>query len=673
MPKLLCRALFSGLLLLLPTVCGAENAYLEMRLEDLMNISVTSVSKRTQSLRETAAAVYVLTQEDIRRSGATSIPEALRMVPGFMVGQNNSHVWSISSRGRGFNPTFENKLLVMIDGRSVYTPVFGGVFWESIDILMEDIDRIEVVRGPGSSAWGTNAVNGVVNVITKNASETQGLLLSALYGTAEHGTTALRYGDRFGQDQTYRLFAKYRHLDGFDDLDGEDIHDGLEGTTFGARTDLAPDAHSTLTLQGDVTQNTSRRSLVYPDLRRAAMVNPDSDTDFLNANLLAGYRRELSETSSISLQSFFSHDTLDSPVYDVRMDTYDLDIQYQFAPLENHTAQLGLGFRTVHLTSDDSDEAVAFSRGERTDHLFSAFVEDEIAFDDGRWILTIGSKFEHNGQTGLEIMPNARLLRHATDKHAFWGAVSRSVRTPSVAEQDVAYNLGLSFAAIGPDTTLPVRFSAVGNENLNAESAIIWEIGHRFSPNQDFLLETTLFLTQADNLLSETYDPSALSFASEPIPHLQLDAKANNDVLGNTYGLEINTVWKPLDRLTLYAWYTYFEDSYSYRGRSSDLFADTYGRISPRHQFFFRSAVTLPHDLEFDISTRYVSELPGLHIPDYGTVDMRLGWRPTDHIELSLVGKNLLDSRHQEAAAGLVYGSSAAIERSVFLKLRMDF
>ncbi len=688
-PKQVLAAILALLLVPVWSVHGA-NTYLEMSLEDLMDVTVTSMSKRAQALQETAAAVHIVTGEDIRRSGATCIPEALRMVPGLMVAQNNAGIWSVSSRGRGFNPIFENKLLVLIDGRSVYSPVYSGVFWETIDVVMEDIDRIEIIRGPGTSVWGTNAVNGIINIITKSAADTQGLMASVLYGTAEKGTGALRHGGKFGEDNSYRIFTKYRHLDETEDIDGNDIPGELESALWGFKTDIKPDQRSVLTLQGDITSGNIDGTLTYPDMSTnpATTVESINNSDLLLGNVMAHYSRELDKDSNISVQSYYSHDDRDGRAYSVAIDTMDLDFQHQFSPLENHAAQWGLGYRLTSVSANSDENAVVFGRNERSDDLFSAFLQDEISFLDGKWILTLGSKFEHNEQTGLEILPSARLLWHVTEQHALWGAISRSVRTPSIAEQDIIYHIDgrtvQSLAEVPPGSgnyvpvSIPVRTSLLGDADLDSEAILVYELGHRFTPSTKFLVDTSIYLAQGDNILSaarSATQPTQLEIMQQLAQNgfTQNDINTNNDEKANMYGLEVSATWTPLDRWKLQGWYAYYEDDYDYDGDGLDNFESMYGDISPRHQFFLRSSISMPHDTELDIMSRYVSELPGLDIPDYATIDARLGWHVSDKVEISLVGKNLFEPNHQESRTDIVYGSAATVERSCYLKLKMDF
>lgn len=658
------------LLLLSGSGSSLAGSYMAMPLEDLMNLTVTSISKRDQPLQETAAAVYVITGEDLRRTGVTSIPEALRMVPGFMVGQHDANTWAVSARGRGLNPTFEDKLLFLIDGRSKYCPIFGGVFWDSIEFMPEDIDRIEVIRGPGSSIWGSNAVNGIVNVITKSAAETRGGMVSALYGSTEQGTAGLRYGGRFSPESAWRVFAKHRRVDDLHDMDGRKFRGALESNYAGFRTDTEPDGRSRFALQGSAAASRTRDTILRPDLSAASIVEYNVPSDMEDVALQASWSRSLGDTASVSLQGFLSHFHIDtSDVYDITEDTADLDFQHQFSPLAGHTAQWGVALRHVRTRMRTDPQTISFARERRTDTLASAFVQDEISFVDGRWLLTLGSKFEHNEQTGLEILPSARLLWRASGRHAFWTAVSRSARIPSIAEQDVYYHLDIQKIEGLP----PVRISLTGDPDADAERVLIWELGHRFTPSSSFFLDTALFATRADNLFSQSIDLSSASLRMSPEPHVQIDGNGGNDVRGITYGLELSATWEAASWWRLRGWYAYFEDSYRFRGEGINVFEPVYGRISPRHQLFFRSSMDLPHNTEADIMFRYVSEQPGLEVPDHATLDARLGWKPVENMEISLTGKNLLTSRHKETASGLVFGDGMGVDRSCYLKLRMDF
>jgi len=667
-----CSALLISMVAVILLVAARSGAWaapsiMEMDIEDLMNLKVTSMSKRPQSLQDTAAAVYVLTSEDIRRSGATTVPDALRMVPGLMVAQNSASTWSVSSRGRSFNPSFEDKLLVMIDGRSIYSALFNNVFWEYVDLPMEDIDHIEVIRGPGSSTWGANAVNGIINIITKPAVETQGVMASAIYGTTEKGTGTLRYGGTFGEANAYRVYGKYRNIGPAPYLDGGYLHDGQEGGSAGFRTDLKPDGDSTLTLQGDVFQQRAYGSQSYPDLTELTLVKLDTTSDLFTGNVLTHYTRNLSTDSNISLQAYYTVNELDDDLQHMRYENLDLDFQHQFVPRKGHVAQWGLGYRLSGFSGEPFERSMEFSTDSYSANIYSAFLQDEISFADGEWVLTLGSKFEYSDIDGLEIMPSARLLWRATEEHAFWAAVSRTVRTPSVAEEDMLFHLAVD----GTSYPVPLRYSLQGNTDMESQDFLVWELGHRFTPSARFFMDTALYLTQADHLYSVSY--AGTPTLSADWSYLQLTTETKNDISGTIYGAEVSATWVALPWWKLRAWYSLCEESYRFHGDGIDALKETYGHTSPTHQFFLRSSMDLPHDTELDVMGRYVSELDGLDVPDYFTMDAQLSWRPTENLELSLVGRNLVEPRHVESASGLIYGSNGALERSCFMKLRLDF
>lgn len=398
-----------------------------MSLEDLMNLEVTSVSKKEQKLSQTAAAIYVVTQEDIRRSGATSIPEVLRMVPGLQVARLSGSKWAITSRG--FNGRFANKMLVLVDGRSVYTPTFSGVFWDVQDLLLEDVERIEVIRGPGGTLWGANAVNGVINIITKPAKETQGGFLTAGSGSEERGFGGFRYGGKLGRDIAYRLYSKYFNRSNLADMSGRNSPGGWDILRGGFRMDWKGTERDSLTLQGDIynghirERNSSIVSLV-PPFRRTL----DSQTGVSGGNVMALWNRTFAGGSAMRLQMYYDRTRHEdsSAVITSRgeiVDSSDLDFQHRFALGKRQDIVWGIGYR---FTSDSVQNtfSVAFDPNHRATHLFSTFVQDEIFIVKDRLRLTVGSKFEHNDYTGFEAQPSLRLLWTPNDRHTFWGAIS---------------------------------------------------------------------------------------------------------------------------------------------------------------------------------------------------------------------------------------------------------
>ncbi|MEW6159067.1 MAG: TonB-dependent receptor, partial [Verrucomicrobiota bacterium] len=434
-------------------------------IEELMNIEV-SLSRTRQTVSESPSAIHVLTQEDIRRSGATSIPEALRQVPGLDVARITAHSWAVSSRG--FNDFFANKLLVLMDGRSVYTPLFSGVFWDVQDTFVEDIERIEVVRGPGASLWGANAVNGVINIVTRTAHDTKGALISGLAGTEEY-IGGIRYGGTISEKASYRAYVKYLHRDDQRDAMGADASDEWDMLRTGFRTDWDFSANDSITFQGDYYEGheDQRLLVVTPPPIPFRMV--EGEARLAGGNLLGSWRHTFSEESDLGVQVYYDRTERHDRVHREIRNTYDIDFQHRIALFERQEFIWGLGYR---LTTDELGEgrdrtgAIQFIPSHRQDQLFSAFLQDEIAIIEDRLRLTLGSKFEHNDYTGLEIQPNARLLWTPHRNHSVWGAVSRAVRSPARFEHDVRAWF------------IPPPSMLVGNPEFESESLLAYELGY---------------------------------------------------------------------------------------------------------------------------------------------------------------------------------------------------
>lgn len=411
----------------------------ELSIEELMNIEITSASKKEESLFDTPTAVYVITAEDIRRSGVTSIPEALRLAPGVEVAQIDANKWAITIRG--FNNRFSTKLLVLIDGRSVYTPLFAGVFWEEIDTLLEDIDRIEIIRGPGGTLWGSNAVNGVINIITKDSKDTQGGYVKAGGGNEEQGFVSLRYGGKLNEDLSYRIWGKFFNRDEFaSTLDSGQANDKRKFYHGGFRVDWKPSDKNKISLLGDVYRvefdDTISLSNVIPPLTSIV----ESDSEFTSGNIISKWDHTFSNQSKSILQLYYDYVHRDIFFGTEKRNTFDLDLQFNMPSLHNNELIAGIGLR---ITTDDIDTTTSnltFTDNDRTDFIYSAFFQDKISLFEDKLNLIIGSKFEHNDYSGFEIQPNFRFIVKPNDKHRLWGAVSRAVRIPSRIEENLRFN-----------------------------------------------------------------------------------------------------------------------------------------------------------------------------------------------------------------------------------------
>src|SRR5437588_2583260 len=400
-------------------------------LEDLWNMQVTSVSKRTQKVADAAAAIFVITQADIRRSGATSIPEALRLVPGLEVARIDQNKWAIGSRG--FNGRFDNKLLVLIDGRSVYTPLFSGVYWNVQDVMLEDVDRIEVIRGPGATLWGANAVDGVINVITKPAQATQGGLVTAEGGTEERTAESVRYGGKLGNSAFYRIYSKYFEWEPSIDATGKAAHDGWNAVRAGFRVDTKSSGPNALTVQGDLYDSDYKETLTIPSLNPPYSSMFANDGDYAGGNLLGRWNHSFSR-SSTTLQVYFDRtNVLDNSLFTDHESVYDIDFQHDIHVGESQELVWGMGYRSIQ-DSNGSSFTVSLQPNHSSLNQFSSFLQDEVSFFDRRLRVTLGSKFEHNDFTGFEFQPNVRVLANIGKNQSDWAATSRAVRTPALTE-----------------------------------------------------------------------------------------------------------------------------------------------------------------------------------------------------------------------------------------------
>ncbi len=467
-----------------------------LKIEDLLEAEITSVSKKPEKLADAAAAVFVITAEDIERAGARSIPEALRMAPGLQVAQLSANKWVVSARG--FGDIFSNKLLVMIDGRSVYTPLFSGVFWDIQDTLMEDIDRIEVIRGPGATLWGANAVNGVINIITKPAEETRGTLATAATGSRFPLAAGARVGDRIGDDKgSYRLYAKGDVQDGYVQPGGDDAFDGWQKLQSGFRADVAAGSGSSLTLQGDVYKGEEELTYNFPGLLSPA--DSQAEARYWGGNLLTRWETRRSADTLISLQAYYDYSNIDAVIPLEDRHTFDLDFQYRTMMTAAQEVIWGLGYRR---SSDDigRTEIMSFDPAGKSLDLYNVFLQDEIALVEGSWWLTLGTKFEHNDYSGLEVQPTVRLRWKPEERQTVWAAVSRAVRTASRADHDLLVSTSEGADTLGNR----YRTAVFGQKDVQPEELIAYELGHRWSPNAEFTFDSSIIQRRSGDCLEQS-------------------------------------------------------------------------------------------------------------------------------------------------------------------------
>lgn len=629
----------------------------ELSLEDLMAIEITTLSRKVQGMADTAAAVFVITQEDIRRSGATSIPEALRMVPGIQVARISADKWAITSRG--FNDWFSNKLLVLMDGRSVYNTIFSGVYWRAQDTLLEDVARIEVIRGPGASLWGANAVNGVINIVTRSADQAQGGLLTAGAGNEERGFGAFRYGGALGESAHYTAHVKHTDRDGSVDADGHDLDDTWHITEGGGRLDWSGAAKDGVTLMGGYYDGESQVNAFTLAADPPYYSRYHSDERYKGYHVLGRWQRTFSRSSEMILQLYYDRTEMDSDaIYSERTDTYDLDFQHRFGWGGRQEIMWGAGYR-IHQGRIGNTGFMTFDPGERTDQLFSFFVQDQIALLPDRFHLIVGSKFEENDYTGWEIQPNLRLLWTPDARHTLWAAVSRAVRTPSRFERD--------FQITQPVPGSPgATFQWSGSDAFESEKLMAYEGGYRFLPGRTLSVDLALFFNRYDDL--RTYRDHPPYLEGMP-PQLVIPTTLVNGMSGDAYGVELSLDWRPVAWWRLQAAYSWLQMDLD-DASTDDSFSTVTEGDSPEQQFSLRSGVDLSHGLELDVWIRYVDELSAetQNISSYWTMDARIGWRVNSSWELALVGQNLFLSRHPEFVSEVLGIWPAEIERSIYGK-----
>ncbi|MDH3446311.1 MAG: TonB-dependent receptor plug domain-containing protein, partial [Deltaproteobacteria bacterium] len=515
-----------------------------LSLEELMNVEVTSAAKKEQKLSAVAAAIYVITQEDIRRSGATSIPEALRMVPGLSVARVDANKWAISARG--FNSFFANKLLVLMDGRSVYTPLFSGVFWDVQDAVLEDVDRIEIIRGPAGSLWGANAVNGVINIITKNAKDTQGGLLSGGGGNEERGFGQLRYGAKLADDVFFRAYGKYFNRDNFKDTFPGRANDQWHVGRGGFRLDAGVGEKDSITLQGNYYDGQFSNKMAVTSLTPPLQSFGLAQSPMSGGNLVGRWRHIISATSDLELQVFYDRTERDTPLVSETRQTADFELQHKLQPTDAYQLIWGVGYRYSGSRLKDSF-TVMFNPKRRNDQLFSAFVHNEFDLMRDRLRLTLGSKFEHNDYTGFEVQPNARLTWMVNAEHTVWGAISRAVRTPAQFEHDVRAN---ALALAGPSASCPFPgtclVSVFGRSGYRSENLVAYELGYRGQLTKRLSLDVATFYNVYNDLHASQQGTPFVE--PDPLPaHLTLPFRLVNKMDGEAFGIEASAKWNATD------------------------------------------------------------------------------------------------------------------------------
>jgi iron complex outermembrane recepter protein len=631
----------------------------QLSLEQLMDVEVTSVSKGRESLLGAAAAVATVTDEDIRRSGATTVPEALRFVPGLYVAQETADSWSVSSRG--FSGVNSQDLLVLSDTRSIYTPLFSGVFWDVQDYLMEDIDRIEVIRGPGGALWGSNAVNGVININTKSAQETQGGYLEAQTGTQERVMTAARYGGQFADQGYYRVFGKFTDQDAEDYPAGASPDDWSLGH-LGFRSDWKLSPADGLTVQGDFYDG--KIGMVSPSVDIIGRPGPQGrlQTDVSGGNVLGRWQHEIDATSDVQVRLYYDRTHRNDPSFRDDLDTVDLEAQHRFALAYRQEITWGLSYRFMNDRNEGKGVFNLMPQASR-DNLYGSFFQDQ--FSLGAVRLTVGTKLEHNDFSGFEVQPSVRAAWTMDPTRTLWAAISRAVRVPTRLERDV--DIDITDPAGNPVGVL------MGNRGFHAEELLAYELGYRWQVAPNVSLDLASFRNQYTGLASlEIGTPYVDPNTGQTI----VPVVNRNLTDGHAEGVEALITYAPQSYWRLSLTYSYIDMRLEAHGMDLNRGAFAEGS-TPRNQVGVRSFLDLPLGLQLDVQFRALSALRSLPqivtgegLSGYQELDVRLGWRLGRATKLSLDGQNLLHNHHVEFGAP---AQRSDIRRSVYGKVSWEF
>ena len=648
---------------------SADN-FLDMSFEDLLAVEVTTAGKRAQRVSDVAAAVHVITAEDIRRSGARSLPEVLRLAPGVDVAHIGGDRWAVSIRG--FSDYFSSKLMVLVDGRSAYSPNFSGALWSALQFPLENVERIEIIRGPGGSIWGANAVNGVVNIITRSATDMQGTLLSAGYGNDTGGFAAARQGGSWGDHGYVSGYVGGQRAEPGRTLDGSELDDGFRHLGAGFRGDWERGSDAWM-LAGNLYRARSDGLGLVPDPTDPALapsgftrLTPFTD-DFSGFNLHARYVRQLTPDSELAINASWLHEDLDVVFLGrEKQDIVDFELQHRLRLAERYDLTWGFGYRRFEDDMSDGLVTRIDPLSESLDY-FSLYAQGETPLrEDLRF--TLGARLDHNDYTGLEFQPTARLLWNVSPAHSLWTSLSQARRIPSRGERSADFRaevLPPGSLPLPPELAgLPVLTELRASDDFDSERLTAFEIGYRGQPHQRLYLDASAFVHRYRDLRSFSFDPAGLEFAGT---HLVLPADFSNQEELELRGFELAADWRPLDDWR-------FQASYGYS--DTDKASITAPSFVPRNIVSLRASWDVNPKTDLDLWLRHVDERPvvgGSTLDAYTTVDLRLAWRPVKGMEISLVGQNLIDSERQEFQSTAPVLVPAQTRRGVYGQVTLEF
>ncbi|HYE60404.1 MAG TPA: TonB-dependent receptor [Phycisphaerales bacterium] len=623
----------------------------QLSIEELMGMEVTSVAGVEQQVLTTPAAITVIDEDEVRRTGHRWVAEALRLAPGVYVGQSNTSSWSVGPRG--FSGGLANKTLVLMDGRRVYDPIQAGTFWDVQDVLLEDLDRIEVIRGPGATLFGANAINGVINIVNKSTADTQGVFLEAGGGTFERGFGSVRYGGRINEKATYAVWAKYFNrapLEAAGPLDSDSDFD-LTHARF--RTDIDAGDDLKLMFEADAYSSFGARAAARVPVRAPTATTERRifENDVRGGHVLGRAERFTGDNEGWSVLAYYDRTERALTGSEAERDSAEIDARYHFMLGERHALATGIEyyFTTDRLVPGSSTLLTPGSPAADSMNTVSAFVQDTITLQEDRWFAMLGSKVEHNDLTGVEVQPSARLWWTPTDRETVWGAVSRAVRTPSRFEEHGFINFFFADPGVlagGPPTGQIVPFGLSGNPNLDSEKALVYELGYRRRFSDRVTLDVATFLSQYDDLIS--------------IPTPAVGGSFNNNGEAEVYGGEVAVVWQAADNWRLRGAYSYAEVNVSGPVSLSDE------GNTPHNMAQLQSFLDITENLELNAAAYFVDRVESQGASSYTRVDIGLTWRVTPNFDVSIWGQNLLEPRHNEF-------SSLQVERSAYVVATLRF
>ena len=652
---------------------------IELSLEELLQVTVTTAARKPQSLSSTPAAIFVVSQEDIQRSGARTIPDILRMVPGIQVQQVDASSWAVTARGS--NGIFANKLLVLMDGRTVYSPMFSGVRWDRQDTDLASIDRIEVIRGPGAAMWGANAVNGVINIITKHTRETEGFEADAAVSSLTSIETTARWGGGVGDGFHYRAYGKYFDRNGYAPEVNGDSYDDWDMWRIGGRFDWSVNPNDEITLiaeayDGSVGDNILQNS-VAPPYQTSTNISDEASGQFA----LVSWNRILSDSSDFQLKMYVDHAERDQIAPEEALDTVDVDFQHHFKFGSRHDLVWGLGLRHAEDETTGS-ETISLVPESRIQRQYSGFIQDEIRLYQEKLYLTVGTKVEKNSfsQSNTEWSPNVRLSWLMNDTNTVWASIAKAVRTPSRIEQDGRI-LGIVEPPFSGMNTFPVPFALTinGNPLLDSEEVIAYELGYRAQPSKSMTVDIAFFFNDYKDirtLVSQGVfcQPAGLPISDPacffgPIDYAEMPLLMMNQIDQDTKGMEISMTYGINDWWRIHGAYSYLKID----GSDQSNLAVNAGEDSPEHQLSVRSSMNINRATDFDLWMRYVDELKIQNVDSYVTLDARLNWSISDAWQVSFAGRNLLESSHLEFREEFGLNQVVEIEREFIAELRWQF